>query len=39
MEQTLQRQYVVALRQLFLRFLKIAIIVALILVLSDVWRR
>ena len=36
---TLQRQYVVALRQLFLRFLKIAIIVALILVLSDVWRR
>ncbi len=35
----LQRQYMVALRQLLVRFLKIIIVVALILILSDVWRR
>jgi small-conductance mechanosensitive channel len=35
----LQRQYMVALRQLLVRFVKIIIIVAVILILSDVWRR
>lgn len=35
----LQQQYLVALRQLVIRFVKIAVIIALILVLSDVWRR
>jgi small-conductance mechanosensitive channel len=35
----LQRQYMAALRQLVIRFVKIVIIIGLILILSEAWRR